>query len=200
MIDNDRQLGLSMVGLGVEAFLDMRLPSLTASSNNMASVGATEFDCARRCARSRNGLIDLVNQGLAIVDIARQVVEMLERLRAPGAVSVRTDAHDHLDRLVGPGMLAKVGMGASMTSKRWVNGIRYRLQHLAGRVERDLAGMREVAPVERRFAERLVGQWLGARHSSENSGSDRRAAGRSVRTRTWSCAASPAVRLLRRLG
>ena len=35
-------------------------------------------------------LIDLVNQGLAIVDIARQVVEMLERLRAPGAVSIRT--------------------------------------------------------------------------------------------------------------
>ena len=37
-----------------------------------------------------------------------------------------------------------------------MNGICYRLQHLAGRVERDLAGMREVAPVERRFAERLA--------------------------------------------
>ena len=37
-----------------------------------------------------------------------------------------------------------------------MNGIRYRLQHLAGRVERDLAGMREVAPVERRLAERLA--------------------------------------------
>ena len=100
--------------------------------------------------------IDLVNQGLAIVDIARQVVEMLERLRAPGAVSIRTDARDHLDRLVGPGMLAKVGMERVDDLERWVNGICYRLQHLAGRVERDLAGMREVAPVERRFAERLA--------------------------------------------
>ena len=61
-------------------------------------------------------LIDLVNQGLAIVDIARQVVEMLERLRAPGAVSIRTDAHDHLDRLVGPGCWQRSAWRTSMTS------------------------------------------------------------------------------------
>jgi ATP-dependent helicase HrpA len=101
-------------------------------------------------------LIDLVNQGLVIVDIAREVVEMLERLRAPGAMGTRTDAHDHLDRLVGPGMLAKVGGERVDDLERWVNGIRYRLQHLAGRVERDLAGIREMAPVERRLAERLA--------------------------------------------
>ena len=145
-------------------------------------------------------LIDLVNQGLAIVDIARQVVEMLERLRAPGAVSIRTDAHDHLDRLVGPGMLAKVGMERVDDLERWVNGI-YRLQHLAGRVERDLAGMREVAPVERRFAERLAEYPNGSEPTLfKNSVHDRRVAVAVFATRTGVAHQVSAVRLLRQLG
>ena len=75
--------------------------------------------------------------------------------------------------------------------ERWVNGICYRLQHLAGRVERDLAGMREVAPVERRFAERLAEYPNGSEPDTlqELWVHDRRVTGRSVRTRTWSCAA-----------
>ena len=160
MIDNDRQLGLSLVGLGVEVFLDDAITAIAdrVIQQHGISRSLPEFEvlCQAMRTKSPMELIDLVNQGLAIVDIARQVVEMLERLRAPGAVSIRTDAHDHLDRLVGPGMLAKVGMERVDDLERWVNGIRYRLQHLAGRVERDLAGMREVAPVERRFAERLA--------------------------------------------
>ena len=58
--------------------------------------------CASDAHEVADGLIDLVNQGLAIVDIARQVVEMLERFGSWSSEH-RTDAHDHLDHLVGQG-------------------------------------------------------------------------------------------------
>jgi len=49
---------------------------------------------------------------------------------------------------------------------RWVRGVLYRLEHLAGRVDRDLARMAEVRPVEQRFAERLAEYPRGAEPNS----------------------------------
>jgi len=50
--------------------------------------------------------------------------------------------------------------------ERWVRGIRYRLDHLAGRVDRDLVGMNEVLPVEHRLAQRLAEYPSGAEPDS----------------------------------
>ena len=90
----------------------------------------------------------------------------LERLRAPGAARTRSDAHDHIERLVGPGMLERVGTARIGDLRRWVSGVRYRLEHLAGRVDRDLARIAEVRPVEQRYSQRLAEYPRGAEPNS----------------------------------
>ncbi len=159
MIDNDRQLGLSMVGLGVEVLLDDAITAIADRIIRERGISRTleEFEelCQAMRQQSPVEFVDLVQSGLAIVDIARDVLGTLERLRAPGAARIRADAHDHLERLVGPGMLSRVGTTRIGDLERWVTGIRYRLDHLAGRVDRDLAGMDEVLPVENRLVQRL---------------------------------------------
>ncbi len=170
MIDNDRQLGLSMVGLGVEVLLDDAITAIADRIICERGVSRTleEFEVLCQAMRQESPLefVDLVQAGLAIIDVARGVLGTLERLRAPGAARIRSDAHDHLDRLVGPGMLARVGTTRVSDLERWVRGIRYRLDHLAGRVDRDLAGMNEVLPVEHRLAQRLAEYPNGAEPDS----------------------------------
>ena len=170
MIDNDRQLGLSVVGLGVEALLD---DSITAIADRVirergVSRSADEFDVLCQAMRQEAPVefVDIVQAGLEIVDVARDVMGSLEKLRAPGAARTRSDAHDHIERLVGPGMLERVGTTRIGDLHRWVRGVLYRLEHLAGRVDRDLARMAEVRPVEQRFAERLAEYPRGAEPNS----------------------------------
>ena len=170
MIDNDRQLGLSMVGLGVEVLLDDAITAIGDRIIREHGVSRTleEFEvlCQAMRQESPPEFVDLVQSGLAIVDLARDVLGMLERLRAPGAARIRSDAHDHLDRLVAPGMLSRVGTTRVNDLERWVKGILYRLDHLAGRVDRDHAGMNEVLPVENRLAQRLAEYPNGAEPDS----------------------------------
>ena len=62
------------------------------------------------------------------------------------------DAEAHVARLTAPGFVRRSGAGRLPDVHRYVRGIEYRLDHLAGDVARDRRRMEEVLPVEREYA------------------------------------------------
>ena len=59
--------------------------------------------------------------------------------------------HAHLERLVAPGFVRRAGTDRLPDVHRYVRGIEYRLDHLAGDVARDQRRMAEVRPLEREY-------------------------------------------------
>ncbi|HZB42472.1 MAG TPA: DUF3418 domain-containing protein, partial [Ilumatobacter sp.] len=88
-------------------------------------------------------------------DILAAAVRVRTRTRALTAVALRStvqDAEAHLARLIAPGFVRRSGAGRLPDVHRYVRGIEYRLDHLAGDVARDRRRMDEVLPVEREYA------------------------------------------------
>ncbi len=94
-------------------------------------------------------------QAATIVVAATAVRDRLAGLRAPALRETVSDANEHLGRLVRPGFVLATGIEALDDLERWVRGLAYRLDHLAGGAERDQQRMAEVRPLEHRYA-RLV--------------------------------------------
>ena len=106
--------------------------------------------------------VEVVLAALDVVSAAGRVLQQLEMLRAPSAAETVRDAHDHLRRLVGPGFIERVGVSGMADLRRHVDGIAYRLDHLAGHVERDRRNIADVAPLERALEQRLSAHRHGA--------------------------------------
>jgi len=90
-----------------------------------------------------------------IVAAAVRVKSTLATLRAAALAESVADANAHLGRLVRPGFVLNAGIDRLDDVARYVAGIGYRLDHLAGAVERDRRRIDEVAGLEARYA-RLV--------------------------------------------
>jgi ATP-dependent helicase HrpA len=88
-----------------------------------------------------------------VVTAADRVERRLGALTADALRPTVADARAHVERLVAPGFVRRSGIERLPDVHRYVRGIEYRLDHLAGDVARDQRRMTEVRPVEREYAE-----------------------------------------------
>ena len=87
-----------------------------------------------------------------VLAAARRVEARLSALTAEALAVTVADVRSHLDRLVAPGFVRRSGVDRLPDIHRFVRGMEYRLDHLAGDVARDQRRMAEVRPVEREYA------------------------------------------------
>jgi len=76
------------------------------------------------------------------------------------------DVETHLDRLLGPGFVSRAGTRRLPDVRRYVAGVAHRVEHLAGRLDRDRRAMDEIAPVEARLRSALAAVRVGAEPES----------------------------------
>ena len=103
-------------------------------------------------AKAPNRAGKALGGAVQVVAAAAGVNEHLARLRAPALHDSVTDANLHLGRLVRPGFVSVYGIERLGDIERYVRGISYRLEHLAGHGQRDLVRISDVVPLENRFA------------------------------------------------
>jgi ATP-dependent helicase HrpA len=102
---------------------------------------------------------DALAEAADLLAAARRVRTRLSSLTADGLRATVADATAHLDRLVAPGFVRRSGLDRLPDVHRYVRGIEYRLDHLAGDVARDQRRMADVRPIERAYTE--VSERLG---------------------------------------
>ena len=99
----------------------------------------------------------LAADALAVAaDMLAAAARVRRRTAALTAVALAptvADAEAHVERLVAPGFVRRSGTDRLPDVHRYVRGIEYRLDHLAGDVARDRRRMDEVRPIERELAE-----------------------------------------------
>lgn len=93
-----------------------------------------------------------LGKAVAVVAAANTVSQRLADLRASAVRSSVDDANMHVGRLVRPGFVSAHGVDRLDDVERYVRGIAYRLEHLAGAAARDQQRMLEILPLEQRFA------------------------------------------------
>ena len=106
---------------------------------------AVRDDCPQLAA-------DAVAEAADIVAAGERVRKRLGALTAEALRPTVADARAHLDRLVASGFARRAGTDRLPDVHRYVRGIEYRLDHLAGDVARDQRRMAEVRPIEREYA------------------------------------------------
>lgn len=166
LFSNDIRLALGLAGVGTDSVIE---GAQTAVADRVLEGhglcwSAAEFVACEQSLRVEGPplFVDAVLAALDVVSAAGRVLQQLETLRAPSAAETVRDAHDHLRRLVGPGFIERVGVTGMADLRRHVDGIAYRLDHLAGHVDRDRAKIAEVVPLERALEQRLSAHRHGA--------------------------------------
>ncbi|MGB0113265.1 MAG: ATP-dependent RNA helicase HrpA [Ilumatobacteraceae bacterium] len=113
-----------------------------------------EFDELRRAVREQapglaaNGL----RRASRVVAAASEASALLARLHAEALRPSVDDANAHLGRLVHRGFVLGAGLDRLDDIERYVRGIVYRLERLAGAHDRDRRRMAEIVPLEQRYA------------------------------------------------
>jgi len=92
-----------------------------------------------------------------VVAAAGRVLKRTAALPAEGLAPTVADAEAHVGRLVSPGFIRWTGAARLPDVHRYVRGIEYRLDHLAGDVARDQRRMADVRPLERSYANAVGG-------------------------------------------
>ncbi len=100
---------------------------------------------------------DALAVAVDVLDAANRVRKRTAALPAAALAPTVADAEAHLGRLVSPGFIRRAGADRLPDLHRYVRGIEYRLDHLAGDVARDQRRMADVRPIERSYAEALSG-------------------------------------------
>jgi ATP-dependent helicase HrpA len=157
LITTAGRMAITNADIGVDSLVD---DCITAAVDQlMAEHGTlpfteTEFRSLQSLVRAKgpNRAGTALGSAVAVVAAAAGVNELLARLRAPAFAESVNDANLHLGRLVRPGMVSAHGIDRLADVERYVRGIRYRLEHLGGGVERDVIRMGEVLPLEATFA------------------------------------------------
>jgi ATP-dependent helicase HrpA len=118
----------------------------------------TEFGRIERAVRDDAPQLaaDAVAEAADIVAAGERVRKRLGSLTAESLRPTVSDARAHLDRLVAPGFVRRAGTDRLPDVHRYVRGIEYRLDHLAGDVPRDQRRMAEVRPIEREYADAVA--------------------------------------------
>jgi len=158
LITNAGRLAIEQADIGVDDLVD---DCIAAAVDQLMDEHGTlpwteaEFRTLQTVVRAKaaNRAGTALGQAVGVVAAAAQVNALLGRLRAPAFAESVHDANQHLGRLVRPGMVSAHGIDRLDDVERYVRGIRYRLEHLGGAVERDRVRMGEVLPLEARFAE-----------------------------------------------
>jgi ATP-dependent helicase HrpA len=99
---------------------------------------------------------DALASAADVLAAARRVRRRISALTAESLRPTVADAESHLSRLVAPGFVRRAGTDRLPDVHRYVRGIEYRLDHLAGDVRRDQRRMAEVRPLERELAETVA--------------------------------------------
>lgn len=117
-----------------------------------------EFGRIERAVRDDGPTLaaDALAEAADIVAAAERVRRRLGALSAEALRPTVADAGAHLDRLVAPGFVRRAGTDRLPDLHRYVRGIEYRLDHLAGDVHRDHRRMAEVRPIEREYADAVA--------------------------------------------
>ena len=95
---------------------------------------------------------DALAEAAEIAAAGERVRKRLGALTADSLQPTVSDVRAHLGRLVAPGFVRRAGTDRLPDVHRYVRGIEYRLDHLAGDVLRDRRRMAEVCPIEREYA------------------------------------------------
>jgi ATP-dependent helicase HrpA len=94
---------------------------------------------------------DLFSAAIAVAAMAGGIMARCEVMTADTLRLTVEDARDHLKRLVRPGFVVAVGSRRLPDLARYVAGIEYRLDRLAGEIDRDHHRIAQVAPLEARY-------------------------------------------------
>ena len=157
LVTNAGRVAISNADIAVDSLVDdciaAAVDQLMAEHGTLPFTEA-EFRSLQSLVRAKgpNRAGTALGSAVAVVAAAAGVNEHLARLRAPAFAESVNDANLHLGRLVRPGMVSAHGIDRLADVERYVRGIRYRLEHLGGAVDRDRVRMGEVLPLEARFA------------------------------------------------
>lgn len=157
LITNAGRLALAGADIGAAALVDDCIAAAVdkiMDEHGALPWTATEFAELRAevVAKAPNRAGTALGGAVQVVAAAAAVKEHLARLRAPALQDSVGDANLHLGRLVRPGFVTAHGIDRLADIERYVRGISYRLEHLAGHAQRDLVRISEVVPLENRFA------------------------------------------------
>jgi ATP-dependent helicase HrpA len=155
-LDNTARLALASAGTSPEELVD---DCITAAVDRVVSDHELPWDEAafallRREVRDRAAAIavDAVGSASDTLVVAAVIRSRLASLRADSMRASVADAAAHLSRLVRGGFVVTTGTRRLPDVNRYVRGIEYRLDRLAGEVARDARRMEDVVPLERRYA------------------------------------------------
>ncbi len=101
--------------------------------------------------------IDALATAADVLAAGERVRKRTRSLTADALRPTIGDVEAHLGRLVSPGFVRRSGTDRLPDVHRYVRGIEYRLDHLAGDVARDQRRMAEVRPLERDYAAAVSG-------------------------------------------
>ena len=114
----------------------------------------TAFSSLERAVRDKSPGIatDALAVAADVIAAAERVHQRTRSLTADALRPTTGDVESHLARLVLPGFVRRAGTDRLPDIHRYVRGIEYRLDHLAGDVPRDQRRMADVRPLEREYA------------------------------------------------
>jgi ATP-dependent helicase HrpA len=155
MLGDRSRLSMARCGISLAELVDdCRLAALDRVMTDHGELPwtAASFAELQRTARDRSPAVaaDALSAAADIVEVA---AGLTQRLEEPVALSLHDsyrDALDHLGRLVHPGFVVSAGPQRLPDLLRFVRGLEYRLDRLAGEVTRDHRRMAEVIPLEQR--------------------------------------------------
>ncbi len=147
------------VAAGPVTLVDLTADSIEAAVDAVMARYELPWDDAEfgRLERAvRDDAPQLAADALAVAaDVVAAAHRVRRRTAALTADALRptvADAEAHLARLVSPGFVRRSGTDRLPDIHRYVRGIEYRLDHLAGDIRRDQRRMSEVRPLEREYA------------------------------------------------
>jgi len=94
---------------------------------------------------------DLFSVGIGVAAMAGGILQRCEAMTSESLLLTAEDARAHLRRLVRPGFVVSVGSRRLPDLARYVAGIEYRLDNLAGQIDRDHHRIAQVVPLETRY-------------------------------------------------
>ncbi len=94
---------------------------------------------------------DLFSLGIGVAAMSGGIMQRCEALTSESLVLTAEDVRAHLRRLVRPGFVVSVGSRRLPDLARYVAGIEYRLDTLAGQIDRDHHRIAQVVSLEARY-------------------------------------------------
>ncbi len=159
-LDNASKLAIAASGI---ALADLAADCIEASVDAVMSRYDLPWDDVAYGVIEREVRADVPGLAADALAVSADVLAAADRVRrrlgaltAPALEPTVGDARAHLERLVASGFVRRAGTSRLPDLHRYVRGIEYRLDHLAGDVPRDRRRIAEVRPIEREFASALA--------------------------------------------